>query len=114
VSAPWVIQPERVGKALVLLGLGLFGAFVLVSRWLFRTGRYDGALRYAFGSEVTVVLVLLVSTVLVVVGTAALLRRQPTGSVRLADVLFIVVGLVASGAGAWFCSRMALEAILAR
>jgi drug/metabolite transporter (DMT)-like permease len=111
-STPSLNHPDRFGRALILLGLGMIAAFIIVTRWLFSAGAAPGLFDRVFPSALATVLVL--ATVCTLAGTAALLRRVPSGSVSPVDVAFVVVGVLAAGAGAWVCSKIVLELVIAR
>ena len=90
----------------------MIAAFIIVTRWLFSAGGAPGLFDRVFPSALATVLVL--ATVCMLAGTAALLRRVPSGSVSLVDVAFVVVGVLAAGAGVWVCSKIVLELVIAR
>ncbi len=112
-SAPPVNERDRLGRTLILVGLGLFGVFVMLVRWLVAV-RALGALLGILASERTLVAVVLLSSVLTGLGTAALLWRRRSGPVSLTNWAFLAVGAISTGIGVWFCGRVAFEALLGR
>jgi hypothetical protein len=91
---------ERSAKLLIVAGIGLFGIFAIWARWTHWSNGMPFLERLAHSREVFSIL-LAMATVLVFVGTAALLRRPPSapGRVRFSDLAFVVIGLIASGLG---------------
>jgi hypothetical protein len=109
---PQAKHPDRFGRGFVLFGLGLFCVFVAIARWYYAFARSEGLFGHLLPLVLTMVVV--VTTASTLIGTAALLRRAPSGSVSFLDVAFVVLGLLTAGAGVWVTSSVLLEFVLGR